>query len=163
MLHLSASITVKACRQDVFKLLSNLHRYPSYFNYLKKLTIVSQSLNSCIADIDEEIEGITEAIRAKFEFYPPERIEVEQLVGPFKSMQARFILTDLTETEGGLRPQNGESTLILHEVYIEVGIGIIGRAVEEFLVRSKLQKKMELELEAIKNALESDKSDKSEA
>lgn len=151
MLHLSTSITVKSCRQDVFKLLSNLHHYPSYFNYLKKLTIMSQNLNSCIADIDEEIEGITETIRAKFEFYPPDRIEVEQLSGPFKSMQARFTLADLSP--------NGESTLILHEVYIDVGIGIIGRAMEEFLVRSKLQKKMELELEAIKNALESDKSE----
>ncbi len=96
-----------------------------------------------IAEIDEEIHGMTQHLRNRFRFLPPDRIEAEQIKGPFQPARAWFILEE-----------TAEGTRLDHVAEFEIGRGIVGKFIHRFIADSYAQDRMAEEIVAIQHAAE---------
>ena len=143
MPHLSTSIFIKANRSTVFQILQDIESYPRYFRYVRRAKIVHRNEDTIVAEIDEEIHGLTQRLQNCFRFFPPDRIEAEQLKGPFLSARAWFTLEEI---EGG--------TQLDHVAEFEIGRGILGKLIHRFIADSYAQNRMAEEVVAIKYAAE---------
>ena len=143
MPRLSASIQIKANRNTVFQILRDIENYPRYFRYVRRTDIVSREGDAVVAKIDEEIYGMTQHMRTRFRFLPPDRVEAEQLKGPFQSAFGSFLLEEIEE-----------GTQLDHVAEFELGKGILGRLIQRFIADSYAQDRMAEELVAIKHAAE---------
>jgi len=143
MSRLSTSITIKASLSTVFHILQDIENYPQYFRYVRRASVVQREGNTIIAEIDEEIHGMTQRLRNRFRFLPPDRIEAEQLKGPFQSACAWFILEE-----------TGEGTQLDHIAEFEIGRGIVGKLIHRFIADSYAQDRMAEEIVAIQYAAE---------
>lgn len=143
MSRLSTSTTIKASRSTVFHILRDIENYPLYFQYIRRAQVVQQKGDTVIAEIDEEIHGIVQHLQTRFQFIPPDRIEAEQLSGPFKVARAWFFLQ---ETDDG--------TELEHVAEFEIGRGILGVLIHRFIADSYAQNRMAEEVAAIKREAE---------
>ena len=143
MPRLSASIQIKANRNTVFQILRDIENYPRYFRYVRRTDIVSREKDVVVAEIGEEIYGMTQHMRTRFRFLPPARVEAEQLKGPFQSAFGLFLLEEIEE-----------GTQLNHVAEFELGKGILGRLIQRFIADSYAQDRMAEELVAIKHAAE---------
>ena len=97
MSRLSTAIKIQASRDTVFRILRDIENCSRYFQYVLRAEIVGQSANTIIAEIDETIHGLDRHLRTRVQFTPPDRIEAEQLKGPFQSARGWFLLKETEE------------------------------------------------------------------
>jgi ribosome-associated toxin RatA of RatAB toxin-antitoxin module len=143
MPRLSTSITIKASRNTVFQMLRDIENYPNYFQYVRRAKIIQADENTVIAEIDETIHGITQRLQNRFRFFPPDRIEAEQIKGPFKSARAWFLLKEIDD-----------GTELEHIAEFEIGRGVLGKLIHHFIADSYAQDRMAEEVVAIQRAAE---------
>ena len=143
MPRLSSSILIQADRDTVFRILRDIENYPRYFRYIRGAHIVADEGDTVVADIDESIHGITQRLRNRFRFYPPVRVEAEQIKGPFRSARAQFTLE---ETPNGTRLE--------HLAEFEIGRGLLGKVIHRFVADAFAQQRMAEEMVAIRQAAE---------
>ena len=143
MFRLSTSIKIQASRDTVFRILQDIENYPRYFQCVRQAKILERSPNTIVAEIDETIHGLDQHLRTRFQFTPPDRIEAEQLKGPFQSAHGWFLLTEIDE-----------GTKLEHVAEFAIGLGIIGKLLHRFIADSYAQDRMAEEMDAIKRAAE---------
>ncbi len=143
MSRLSTSIAIKASPKTVFQILQDITNYPRYFRYVRDAKIVRREGNTIIAEIDEEIHGLVQHLQTRFQFLPPDRVEAEQIKGPFQSARAWFLLQ-----------KTAEGTQLEHTAEFEIGKGILGKLIHRFIADSYAQGRMAEEVVAIKRATE---------
>ena len=143
MSRLSTSIAISASQSTVFQILQDIQNYPRYFRYVRDTKIIRREGNTVIAEIDEEVHGLPQHLQTRFRFLLPDRVEAEQIKGPFQSARAWFQLEETVE-----------GTQLTHIAEFELGRGIVGKLIHRFIADSYAQDRMAEEVGAIKRAAE---------
>lgn len=143
MPRLSTYTDIARPAKTVFSILRDVEAYASRFQYVRSASILHDADDSLSAEIQEEIYGVRQRVLAHFQFFPPSRIIVEQIEGPFASATAEF----------RLEPRN-EETRLHHTIQFEIRTGFGGGLLRRAIAGRVVDARMNEEVAAIKRAAE---------
>jgi len=97
MITVNRSALVEFSDQQMFDLVNDIEHYPKFMHGCVSAKVQSQSDVELIGELRLSKGGISQRFTTRNLLYPPERIEMHLLEGPFKSFSADWTFTALKE------------------------------------------------------------------
>lgn len=122
----------KYAARQMYELVDDVESYPRFLHWCRGARVIRREDGLIEAELDIGFKGIHKSFTTRNRRYPPERIEIELVRGPFRKLDGYWQFRDLDE--GG-----SEVRLDLEFSVATSPLGFMFSAVFEEIVRYQMQ------------------------
>lgn len=91
------SALVRHSAQVMFDLVNDFERYPEFLPGCRRTRLLERDEDHLIGELTLAKAGVEQSFTTRNDLYPPERIELSLVSGPFKRLQGQWLFTPMGE------------------------------------------------------------------
>jgi ribosome-associated toxin RatA of RatAB toxin-antitoxin module len=76
--------------EQMFALVQDIERYPEFVPWVARATVLSRSATEVVGRLEMERAGLRETFTTRNLLEPPQRMDLQLLEGPFKTLEGRW-------------------------------------------------------------------------
>jgi len=76
--------------EQMFALVQDIERYPEFVPWVTRATVLERSATEVVGRIEMERAGLRETFTTRNLLYPPHRMELKLMEGPFKTLDGQW-------------------------------------------------------------------------
>jgi len=89
--------------RQMFALVENFEQYPQFLPWVSGARLISRTGNELLGELQMQKFGVNERFTTRNTLFPPERMDMQLVDGPFKSLTGIWQFQPLTAADGQVR------------------------------------------------------------